>query len=241
MKLIAEFFEQLWPDLPDMELIAAYYDKIPPDGRVLEMGCGPGRTLVPGLLRNLYMTGIDLDSDMVRVARERLSGGSDRFNVIQGNFLDFSEKGAFDLVLCVQNTLLMVKGDDNRRKLFNVAFDSLKPGGFFIVWILSEGPWGNGREMSFETAQGPLDFSSRVENGPGQRERAIIYDLSLNHGALCEQHRIDMELMSNQQLLGAGLLAGFEVAAAYGDFSGKSALDANATAPTVVFRKPLLP
>ena len=223
-----------------MALITSYYNKIPAGSRVLEMGCGPGRTLVPGLTRQLQMTGIDVDADMVRVARKRVEGLEGSCTVIHGDFLDFRATAPFSLVLCVQNTLLMVRGANKRRGLFQIAFDSLEPGGCFIVWILSDHPWGDGRRVSLSTPRGELEFSSRVEAGAVAGQRAIIYDLALHDAGLHEQTRIDMELLRWDELLALGANAGFEIAEAFGDIGGKSPLDAHARMPTVVFRRPLI-
>jgi SAM-dependent methyltransferase len=75
--------------------------------RVLDVGCGTGRWLADFRERGLFVTGLDLDPDMVDLARRRLGPGAD---VRQGAAEDLPfEDNAFDLT-CL-NTVLEFAAD----------------------------------------------------------------------------------------------------------------------------------
>jgi ubiquinone/menaquinone biosynthesis C-methylase UbiE len=82
------------------ELVKAYSNS--PLDRVLEVGCGSGliyQTLVPELILNSNYVGVDISTEMLRLARQRFSSGQFiRDDIYNLHFPDNS----FDLVLCFE-------------------------------------------------------------------------------------------------------------------------------------------
>jgi 2-polyprenyl-6-hydroxyphenyl methylase/3-demethylubiquinone-9 3-methyltransferase len=77
-----------------------------PDWQVLDVGTGRGRFGVHLAARGCRVTGVDLNPDMIEVAREtaRRRGVEERFEIRQGDATDLSAFGPqrFDAVLCME-------------------------------------------------------------------------------------------------------------------------------------------
>ncbi|MGZ4136745.1 MAG: class I SAM-dependent methyltransferase [Actinomycetota bacterium] len=111
----------------------------PPGGRVLEVGCGPGRLAVPLARQGLDVTGLDLDPAMIdraRINAERAFGTDRRLSFVVGDAaaLAFPD-GSFDLVV---STMSMHHWEDPAAGLREIA-RVLRPGGRALVWDLRPG------------------------------------------------------------------------------------------------------
>src|SRR5436309_1151821 len=69
-------------------------------GRVLDVGCGTGRSLVPLLADGVEAVGCDLSAAMLRQARRRLGS---RVPLHQADMRMLPDLGRFDLVLCLDD------------------------------------------------------------------------------------------------------------------------------------------
>jgi SAM-dependent methyltransferase len=71
-------------------------------GRILELGCGTGRVLIPTVKSGCEITGLDLSSQMLGKCREKLSQLPDeireKVKLVQGNMVDFHTGEQYSLV-----------------------------------------------------------------------------------------------------------------------------------------------
>jgi ubiquinone/menaquinone biosynthesis C-methylase UbiE len=106
----------------------------PRPGRLLDLGCGTGRLLVPFAQRGYGVLGVDLSEEMLAVARTKSSKGVSllRANITELNGL--RDQG-FDYAACLFSTLGMVMGTENRRRVVAHAFRLLRPGGCFVLHV----------------------------------------------------------------------------------------------------------
>jgi SAM-dependent methyltransferase len=71
----------------------------PSSRRALEVGCGPGRLMIPLSRHFAEIHGVDVSDEMIRIAEERLSGAPNaRVHVNNGADLAMFEDGYFDFV-----------------------------------------------------------------------------------------------------------------------------------------------
>ncbi len=101
--------------------------------RILEIGCGTGgltRALATRCGLGASILGVDLSPEMIRVARERTTGGSIRYEC--GDFFELElprgEDGGFDVVLSVATLHHLPLVPALRRMV-----DLLAPGGLLLV------------------------------------------------------------------------------------------------------------
>lgn len=97
---VALLYDQVRPGYPD-----ALYDDvvslsgIPPDGRILEIGCGTGQATLPFARRGYRLLAVEMGASLAEVARDKLSGYP-QVTVHTGSFEAWPlETGAFDLVI----------------------------------------------------------------------------------------------------------------------------------------------
>jgi SAM-dependent methyltransferase len=96
--------------------------------RVLDVGCGTGKSFLPMLERGYEVTACDLSPAMVEQARE-LAGLDAEVVVADARALPVL--GRFDLVTCIDDALNYLLSDDELRMAFEGVARNLRPGGLF--------------------------------------------------------------------------------------------------------------
>src|SRR4051812_25973282 len=78
--------------------------------RVLDVGCGTGKSLVPLLERGYRLTGCDQSEGMLARARLAVPPSVDLF---QADMRDLPDAGEFDLITCLDDAVNYLLGDDD--------------------------------------------------------------------------------------------------------------------------------
>jgi SAM-dependent methyltransferase len=109
----------------------------PRPGRLLDLGCGTGRLLVPFARRGYRLLGVDLSAEMLAVARQKAEAAGVAGHLLRANLaeLDCLCEGCFDYAACLFSTLGMVVGLAARRRVVGHAFRVLRPGGRFVLHV----------------------------------------------------------------------------------------------------------
>jgi len=149
-----------WRPLPTWESqrqIVGVIDELPaPPARVIDLGCGDGRVLLPLALLGHTMIGLDRDPVAVAQCRKRCAGLINRPRLRRVDFLRGRLPFAAPLahaVLCLGNTLMTVTDSRSMKSLFSRVSRSLRREGVFIIddfpfhaWReIAEGRWRDGR------------------------------------------------------------------------------------------------
>jgi ubiquinone/menaquinone biosynthesis C-methylase UbiE len=118
----------------DQPFTAQYFDR---PGRLVDLGCGTGRLLVPFARRSYWVLGIDLSEEMLkqvgeRAAREHVEIHRLKANLVQ---LDGLRDQAFDYAACLFSTLGMIQGTEQRQRVLNHAYRLLRPGGRLVLHV----------------------------------------------------------------------------------------------------------
>jgi len=98
------------------------------NGRVLDLGCGAGRTTVKLFELGFDCKGIDLSETLITAAKKRFP----HIHFEQGSYCHLSEKTTYDIVLISHNGLDYAYPFLERRKAIKEVAKVIKPGGLFI-------------------------------------------------------------------------------------------------------------
>src|SRR5206468_1805329 len=75
----------------------------PQPGRLIDLGCGTGRLLVPFAQRGYWVLGVDLSAEMLAVARRRATEAQAPVQLLRANLTDLGAlaDGSFDHATCL--------------------------------------------------------------------------------------------------------------------------------------------
>ncbi len=105
---------------------------------LLDIACGTGKHLE--YLRNYYQAeGLDLNPDMLEIARKRCPG----VTFHQANMIDFRLSHDFDVITCLFSSIAYVRTVENLEQAVTNMAHHLRPGGTVIIepWFSPESYW----------------------------------------------------------------------------------------------------
>ena len=102
-------------------------------GRVLELGCGSGRILLPLLQRGIDAVGVDASAGMLAELRRKAAALGLRAPVALMDVTRLALRGGFGVVLCPYSLVTYVTEDADLARLLAAVRRLLAPGGVFVV------------------------------------------------------------------------------------------------------------
>ena len=145
----------------DQGFIAAYYDFVPgysgrPDldfylhfsrsaeGKILELGCGTGRILIPTAAAGYPIVGLDLSEHMLAKCREKLQRQpkevQERARIIHGNMTRFDLKEPFGLITTPFRSFQHLMAVEDQLACLRCANRHLTMGGKLILDLFQVNP-----------------------------------------------------------------------------------------------------
>jgi SAM-dependent methyltransferase len=111
-------------------------------GKVLVLGCGPGRECLVLARRGCTVTGLDREPGMLERARELARAAGLAIRYVEGEAGDFRvEGGPFDAVVIFSGLYNMLLPRARRVRMLASAREHLRPGGRVLVTFLSAYVW----------------------------------------------------------------------------------------------------
>lgn len=110
-----------------------------PEGKtkLLELACGTGIQSVRFAQAGFEVTGFDLSSDMLKLAQKRAEDAGLALDFQQGNMLDLSALGQYDLVTCYSDSICYMQDEVEVGDVFKEVYAHLNEGGAFIFDVHS--------------------------------------------------------------------------------------------------------
>ena len=111
-------------------------------GTILELGCGSGRVLLPLAQAGHHIVGLDASSEMLALARSKVekAGLGHNVTLVEGNLVDFSLPGRFDLIYIPINTFMHCYTQQQQLSCLHCARRHLNPGGRLVIDVYHPDP-----------------------------------------------------------------------------------------------------
>jgi SAM-dependent methyltransferase len=101
-------------------------------GRLLDMGCGPGRYAVPFAKRGFSVTGVDITPFLIEKARDYAGAEGVEVELVEQDMRHFVRPETFDLALSMLTSFGYFDDEQENLDVLKNIYASLKPGGAFI-------------------------------------------------------------------------------------------------------------
>lgn len=150
-----------------------------PRRRILELGCGSGRTLVPLVRDGWRVVGVDAAPAMLARCRQRLEhlgrDAAGRAELIAGDFRELALGRRFPLVICPFNAFMHLYTRPDVERFLGVVRRHLLPGGLFAFDVLNP-------DLAW-LSRDPRKRWSRTRFRHPRSGKMMVYSTSLSYDA----------------------------------------------------------
>lgn len=195
----------------EVEKLVALIERHRPGGSrsLLDLACGTGRHLAY-LKEHYAVEGLDLDGDLLELARERLPG----VPFHQADLETFHLGRTFDVITCLFSSIGYLKTIERVRRACQTMAAHLEPGGLVIIepWFSPE-QWHPGR-VHLLTVDEPELKMARMNTSQAEGNRSIIefhYLIGTPQGTEHFVERHELGLFEQPEMRAALESAGFAV------------------------------
>jgi SAM-dependent methyltransferase len=134
-------------ECPDENLVSYFENGVFSSGKVLELGCGPGRNAIYFAKKGCTIDAVDLSKETLQWAEERATEKNVSINFINENIFDLPvEEGTYDIVYdsgCFHHI-----APHRRMTYIDLVKRALKPNGYFALTCFVQGGEYGGAEIS---------------------------------------------------------------------------------------------
>ena len=121
----------------DIEFLVGHLEKNAFQGvrKVLDVGCGTGRYLVPLANRGFRMTGLDNSPDMLKQCREKLNKSKLKADLAELDMMDLDADQEYDALLCMNSVICYLLKTEEILKVLNIFKKALRDDGILVLEI----------------------------------------------------------------------------------------------------------
>jgi SAM-dependent methyltransferase len=193
--------------------------------RLLDVGCGTGKSFMPMLARGYDVTACDISPGMVERARE---AGGDGADVFVADARELPDVGPFDLTIALDDALNYLLSDEELAMVFDGAARNLRPGGLLVFDLNSLLTYRQFFTRDVATEVGDAFFCWRGEEQAeefvaGSVASSVIEVFSSSEGGDCWRRYSSRHVQRHHPPEAVGRLlsdAGFELLSRRGLMSG---------------------
>jgi len=209
------------------------------NGRVLELGCGTGRMLIPMAEAGISIVGVDNSPAMLHVAQRKINGlhqeARQRIQCVEGDMRTFELDQRFDLVIIPYRTFLYLVSRDDQHQALSSIHDHLLDNGRLVFNFFDPGvdeiaanSKSLGRILRYVTSFVHKDSgnsfsvheSKQFDPAEQTLDWTMFFEETDRDGSLISKINLHLSLHYFNRFEVRNLLelCGFEIEALYGDF-----------------------
>lgn len=114
--------------------LAFIASQTPPQGTILDLGCGTGRHVIPLLHSGYSVIGIEQSAKLVRILKEKMRRQTLLASILTGDVRTVNFPSSIDTIILFWNSFCeMALTKDDAQKIITKTYQALKPGGAFIL------------------------------------------------------------------------------------------------------------
>ena len=175
---------------------------------LLDVACGTGAHL-EHLARHYRVEGVDLDAEMLAIARERLPGAP----LHEADMADFELGRRFDVVLCLFSSIAYVRTVERLHLAVAAMMRHLEPYGLLVVepWVLPD-KWDPNRLHAVFVDEPGLKVARMSVPPPLAREQVLEFHYLVGTRNAVEHftERHEVGMFTHDEYVGAFRSAGLE-------------------------------
>ncbi|WP_251667215.1 class I SAM-dependent methyltransferase [Paenibacillus camelliae] len=133
-ELCTEVYDLSKPINPTSSDVKYYIERLSHvKGKVLEVGCGSGRVLIPLLQAGIAVDGLDHSIPMLESCRSRCKELNLSPHLIEGEMHDFNITSQYDSIIIPGGTFQLIEGREQAMRILQHLHACLSPGGSLIM------------------------------------------------------------------------------------------------------------
>ncbi len=101
--------------------------------KILDVGCGNGRFLIPLVRRGFEVVGLDNSPEMLEECRRRLSVNNLKAELIQFDLENMNYEGEFDALICMDSVICYLLDAESIIETLTNFQKAIRPNGFVIL------------------------------------------------------------------------------------------------------------
>ena len=145
------------PDVSMYQTFAGQYSDPQGHCRILEIGSGTGRVMIPLVEAGYSVVGVDESPQMLEIARQKLAGlPAERYQLVQSDMRKVKLEGTFDMAFVALNTFLHNLTRQSQLDMLAAARRYLRPGGILIVDLPPND------ELAYQPDDGEYEFEATL-------------------------------------------------------------------------------
>ena len=189
---------------------------LPGNAKVLDLACGPGRHSILFAEQGYRVTAVDLSENLLAIAKKIAVGSGFKINFFKCDLRNFSVSAKFDLVVNLFTSFGYFEDDLENFKLFEVSFDLLENGGYFVLDYLNKYYIEkNLIPESVDEQEGGIIVQKRCIKG-----NRVIKNISLFSNGQEKRYHESVRMYGKDELIKNIENRGFEIKSIFGDFEG---------------------
>lgn len=134
--IIADIYDLLYRERSDV----SYYFKEAKKakGKVLEIGCGTGRVMLPLLEKGIDIEGLDISSTMIKILKEKAKAKNLSPTVYVKDMKNFNLNKKYSLILIPLRTFMHLSNDIERMRVLKNCYKHLSKNGKLIIHLYNK-------------------------------------------------------------------------------------------------------